>query len=112
MVKIAHLPDAPKPTKAVREELPQRPFEHTLQDKEMLRERKKGTGLGERRPWTDEEKIELVRLREKGLSFAVIADEMDRTKASVTRMIFRLRETGQLHDEEIANYGGRGRRNR
>lgn len=110
-MKLAHLPDAPKPTKAVHEELPQRPFEHTLQDKEMLR-KQSNRGHGERRPWTDEEKIELVRLREKGLSFAVIADEMDRTKASVTRMIFRLRETGQLHDEEIINYGGRGRRNR
>ena len=95
----------------MREELPQRPFEHTLQDKEMLR-KPSNRGHGERKPWTEEEKAELVRLREKGLSFNVIADEMDRTKASVTRMIFRLRETGQLHDEEIANYGGRGRRNR
>lgn len=95
----------------MREELPQRPFEHTLQDPDMLR-KQSNRGHGERKPWTDEEKIELVRLREKGLSFGVIADEMDRTKASVTRMIFRLRETGQLHDEEIANYGGRGRRNR
>ena len=110
-VKLTRLPDAPAPTKAVRKELPQRPFEHTLQDPEMLR-KNSNRGHGERKPWTDEEKAELIRLREKGLSFAVIADEMDRTKASVTRMIFRLRETGQLHDEEIANYGGRGRRNR
>lgn len=107
-VKRINLPNAPKPTKAVHEELPQRPFEHTLQDPEMLR--KSNRGHGEKKPWTEQEKEELIRLREKGLSFGIIADELDRTKASVTRQIFRLRAEGQLHDEQIVLKGGRGRR--
>lgn len=110
-VKTIKLPDAPAPTKAVHEDLPKRPFEHTLQDPEMLR-KDSNRGHGERKPWTDEEKAELIRLREKGLSFNIIADELERTKASVTRMIFRLRDTGELHDEEIVLRGGRGRRGR
>lgn len=99
---IRNLPKAPEPTRAY----------HTPDNfSGVPRGRLENDGMGadrEKQKWTDEEKEELIRLRlKKELSFDVIAAELGRSKASVMRMVFRLRQTEALQDDHITFRKGR-----
>lgn len=89
------LPAAPEPTKAYHtpEEFSGVPLGR-LEDDGM------GADRG-RKPWTEEEKEELMRLRLKGYSYDVISAELGRSKASTMRQVYRLRQTGRFNDDHI-----------
>ena len=82
-IKVQRLPDAPKPTKAVRIDEPERPFYETLYDKEMGRKEPHKPDP-KRREWTQEEIDLMLEMHEHGMKNVAIARKLGRSQGNIS----------------------------
>lgn len=85
-IKVNRLPDAPKPTKAVRIDRPERPFLETLEDRKMLSARYNAQPKpnAKRREWTQEEVNLMLEMHEHGMKNVAIARKLGRTQSNIS----------------------------